>query len=803
MRSPQTIISSSARKAVHALACLVSTVAALAGTLPSFTNVSVHDPSVIKAGSQYYVFGSHLASASTPDWMHWTQISTDPNPGNPLVPNPQAEFAEALAWTGNGAAFWAPDVIQLGDGRFYYYYCIGRLDAPRAALGLAVSDSVTGPYKNAGILLESGMWGQPSPDGTIYDPTKHPNTVDPDVFYDKEGKLWMVYGSYSGGIFILQLDPTTGVPYSGQGYGKKLIGGNHSRIEGPFMLYSPQSDYYYLFLSFGGLASDGGYNIRVGRSRNPDGPFVDAAGNDLTNVHGAPGTLFDDASIAPYGVKLFGNYQFLHVAGEPGSLSRGYLSPGHNSAYYDAATGKYFLIFHTRFVGRGEEHEVRVHEMFLNSDGWLVVNPQRYAGESPDPLRAPELPGDYKLINHGKAISSALNTSVVITLNPNHTITGAASGSWTMSGERDVTLTIDGKMYQGVFTTQWDDDNSSWVYGFTALSTEGASVWGSKVVLAQQPPITIPRPNQIAYYRETFTIAMPTPSNNPHDTFAYSIASGPTGLTVDRDSGIVSWRPSLAQVDQTFPVTVLALNTSQSNPAQTLYTFNLTAKSRTPVRRFEMNFNSLMTSGIRDAQNNCIGFTTHLAGTGASLPTKDPNLSLDPASGVLRIKTTQSDFNGRAGLSTMSAPGYALAKLGLTGTQDFSVTAVFRPLPGIEFIDQVGLYIGSSADSVTRAGTIVFASPERYSSHSQNGSDNSGHFFGFGFNGADGMTVTITREAGVWHYYVDGAEWNPTTPTAFLDNRADLVAGVFAITPLNGNVKTVELDSFTAVVASN
>ena len=118
------------------------------------------------------------------------------------------------------------------DGRFYFYYCVGRLDAPRAALGIAVSDSITGPYTNLGVILKSGMFGEPSHDGTIYDPTRHPNTVDPDVFFDRTGRLWMVYGSYSGGIFILELDPATGFPLPNQGYGKKLIGGNHSADRG-------------------------------------------------------------------------------------------------------------------------------------------------------------------------------------------------------------------------------------------------------------------------------------------------------------------------------------------------------------------------------------------------------------------------------------------------------------------------------------------------------------------------------------------------------------------------------------------
>lgn len=72
-------------------------------------------------------------------------------------------------------------------------------------------------------------------DEEIYDATQKPNVVDPDVFFDKEGRLWMIYCSYSGGIFIMELDVNTGFPLPDQGYGKKLLGANHARIEAPYM----------------------------------------------------------------------------------------------------------------------------------------------------------------------------------------------------------------------------------------------------------------------------------------------------------------------------------------------------------------------------------------------------------------------------------------------------------------------------------------------------------------------------------------------------------------------------------------
>ncbi len=500
---------------VATLALFVSAYASRAQSTPTFANVTVHDPSVVRDGSTYYVFGSHMASASTMDLMHWTQITTGPTYPNSLIrnQNPQTEFAEALAWAQTNT-FWAPDAIKLGDGKYYFYYCCCQGSSPLSALGLAVADAVTGPYANVTIMLKSGMTGI-SPAGVTYNVNIHPNVVDPSVFFDPTGKLWMVYGSYSGGIFILALDSTPGSPTIGQplpnqgGYGKKLIGGNSSRIEGAYIIRSPETGYYYLFMTFGGLDSTGGYNIRVGRSLNPDGPYLDAAGNDLTNVKG--NFAFDDATIAPYGVKLMGNWQFLHVTGEPQTTSRGYVSPGGCSINRDPVSGRYVLVMHTRFVGQGEVHEVRVHQLFLNADGWFVAAPQRYAQETMCTTVAAQVPGDYKLINHGKDITATVKTSSVITLKSDGTITGAATGTWQLSGDHFAALTIGGVTYHGVFAEVWDDDNQVWVLAFTALSSDGVAVWGSRVAApytATAPTILMQPANQTATTRSRVTLTV-------------------------------------------------------------------------------------------------------------------------------------------------------------------------------------------------------------------------------------------------------------------------------------------------------
>ncbi|MEK3904276.1 glycoside hydrolase family 43 protein [Paenibacillus sp. FSL R7-0179] len=446
---------------------------------PEFGNVSVHDPSVIKVEDTYYVFGSHLASAKSKDLMSWTQISSGVTDDNVLIPNVTEELSETLSWA-QSDTLWAPDVIQLADGKFYMYYDACKGDSPLSALGIAVADKIEGPYKNKGIILKSGMSGI-GDDGEVYDSTEKPNVVDPDVFWDKDGKLWMVYGSYSGGIFILELDPSTGFPLEGQGYGKKLLGGNHARIEGPYMLYSPETGYYYLFLSYGGLDASGGYNIRVARSKHPAGPFEDSEGKAMLNAQGTPGVLFDDPAYAPYGVKLMGNHEFVNTAEEAAGSDTGYVSPGHNSAYYDEKSGKYYLIFHTRFPGLGEQHEVRVHQMFMNEAGWPVVAPHRYGGEKIGKYTAKEVAGAYKLVNHGKEITAELAESQLVELNADGTVSGAVTGTWALSDDHKAKLTLEGAEYSGVFLREWNEAASSEVMTFTALSAEGVAIWGSHV----------------------------------------------------------------------------------------------------------------------------------------------------------------------------------------------------------------------------------------------------------------------------------------------------------------------------------
>jgi arabinan endo-1,5-alpha-L-arabinosidase len=444
----------------------------------------VHDPSIVKVGTEYYVFGSHLAAARSTDLMNWTMVADGVNDANPLFTNVLTTLQSTFAWS-QAQSLWAPDVVRLANGQYHFYYNSCRGDSPLSEMGVASSASITGPFTAPQRLLRSGMGGA-SEDGTTYDAQVHPNVVDPQVFFDAANDLWMIYGSYSGGIFILSMNETTGLPDPDQGgYGQHLMGGNHARIEGAYVIHNATTGFYYLFTSFGGLAADGGYNIRVARAQTTGGPYFDAAGTDMSTVRGNPAVIFDDTRIAPHGQKLLGNFQYALAAGESGT-AEGYVSPGHNSAIFDAASGNYYLVFHTRFPNRGEVHEIRVHQLLFNSQGWPVVAPFRYVplamaspAVNPDVTNA-DAAGAYKLIDHGKDISTTIKTSQAIRLGSNGDVTGAVTGTWIHRGENLVDLTIGGTLYNGVLSRQWNPNAGRFVVTFTAQSAAGVSLWGAR-----------------------------------------------------------------------------------------------------------------------------------------------------------------------------------------------------------------------------------------------------------------------------------------------------------------------------------
>jgi arabinan endo-1,5-alpha-L-arabinosidase len=505
------------------------------GEAPVFQNVSVHDPSIIQDGGTYYVFGSHIDAAKSTDLLAWTRFTNGySTPGNALYGDLSANLAGSFAWAGEndsdsrgGFAVWAPDILWNKDfvnpdgskGAYLMYYSASSTYI-RSAIGLASSKTIEGPYTYADTIVYSGFTRDDAYDvnsnvnkqwsntnipalidsGTLadtrpewfnangtYNNYLYPNAIDANLVYDTNGKLWMSYGSWSGGIFVLEIDKATGrAIYPGTDgvtedgrmidryFGTKIAGGYYKSGEGPYIVYDKETKYYYLYMTYGWLGADGGYNMRTFRSKNPAGPYLDALGQNAV----LPG----DTDNAPYGNKLMANYLFDRKVGDPGTgIGVGYVSPGHNSVFYDDKSGKRFLVFHTRFPGAGEMHEVRVHQLFMNEDGWPVPAPYRYAGEKLGKVNNQDIAGMYQFIDHGKDNEAAIRHSSYITLNENHTISGAVQGSWKKTGHQAAEIVIDGETYKGVFVRQWEPTSERYVMAFTAMSGQGITIWGSRL----------------------------------------------------------------------------------------------------------------------------------------------------------------------------------------------------------------------------------------------------------------------------------------------------------------------------------
>ncbi len=422
---------------------------------PNFgSGAAVHDPSVFKDDDgTYYAFGSHFAVAKSDDLITWSQVQGDcqNNPaGNKLfggkINEVLADTIAALNVQGNLDA-WAPDVVKHGN-KYYMYYSVSTFATNRSLIGRVEATNVTGPYSNNTILLKTGNSGEP-------------NAIDPNIFTDKDGKMWMIYGSHFTGIYTIELETSGdkfGLPKY-EGIGDHLWASWKEVVEGPYMFYNPDTEYYYLMTSYGSLSSN--YNMRVVRSKTPDGGFEDILGQ-------TPASTANEY----VGNKLAGNYQF---AGDGAHVAM-----GHNSVLVE--DGKYLVVTHVRDRVDGMHH-LEVHQLFFNEEGWPVLSPNRYAGETLGKIKAENVIGNYDLILHSEGVSADIVSSEKYTFMKDGTVMKGAdeAGTWELTGDYYITVTLGDDEYKGVVAPSYIEYNGAAGYTITATLDDGNALWANPV----------------------------------------------------------------------------------------------------------------------------------------------------------------------------------------------------------------------------------------------------------------------------------------------------------------------------------
>ena len=252
--------------------------------------------------------------------------------------------------------------------------------------------------------------------------------------------------------------------------------GKDKIIEAPEVVYNPATKQYYLFVSYEPLFTH--YNVRVGRSDKPEGPYLDMFGNDLADTT-------NNFPVLTYAYKFNGHPGWAGVA--------------HCAVLND--NGKFYMFHQGRLAPDNLMMNLHVREIFWTEDGWPVVSPQRYAGVPEKPVGKEQVPGEWEFMHlaevndtvtlwqgqippGGWHYSDAMfNNSMKISLSEDGKIDGdAAFDSWEMQGSKIFLLNGSGsEKAELIATNGWDWENKRETILFTGIAKNGFAIWGKKI----------------------------------------------------------------------------------------------------------------------------------------------------------------------------------------------------------------------------------------------------------------------------------------------------------------------------------
>lgn len=290
----------------------------------SFANFGangIHDPSsIIKLNGVYHIWGTgnQIAHLTSTDLVNWTTAPTVFAAGTwpSWINTYVTEFA------GN---FWAPECINI-NGTYYLYYSCSAGNRP-SAIGVASSTDLVN-WTDLGMVVYSD-------NSSIY------GSIDPAVFADANNKYWMVFGSHLTGIWITQIDPATGKRLGTDL--TNIAGSSNSEHEAAFVAY--ENGFYYLFYNVGICCAltNSTYNVQMGRSANPAGPYFDKSGVALLSGGGATA---------------------LGTSGK-------YIGPGHFGLFKE--NGRNYLTMHYYDGTSNGYPRLDVASLKFGNDGWPIV----------------------------------------------------------------------------------------------------------------------------------------------------------------------------------------------------------------------------------------------------------------------------------------------------------------------------------------------------------------------------------------------------------------------------------------------
>lgn len=425
---------------------------------------NVHDPSIAgKFGDYYYSYSTDVAFGATvrpgiqirksKDLVEWTYVDWVFNG----LPSKGAAFISGQGGT-PFQSLWAPYIMKVGN-EYRLYYSLSSAVFRLSVIGLAAASSPEGPWTEKDLVVTS-----------INNSTPQTNAIDPSVVVTPAGEHWMYYGSAFDGIYVLKLNPATGlantagdkgVRIAQRGFTGTTINGN---IEGPEVIYNEAQNKYYIFIAYDWLETK--YNVRVGRGDSPQGPFFDYNNININTVQ-------------DHGPMILAPYQFEGHGGWQGVA--------HCSVFKDAA-GQYYMAHQGRPAASKFSMIMHVRKIFWMQNGWPVVSPERYAWEDNATVVQDSIAGQWEYIKFNynvvpgfanEQLFPDLQIATTITLSAGGTINTNA-GTWSYAAPW-LQLNWNSGSVEKLFLQKGRDwENKKNTHVFTGLNETGTAIWGKK-----------------------------------------------------------------------------------------------------------------------------------------------------------------------------------------------------------------------------------------------------------------------------------------------------------------------------------
>ncbi len=490
-----------------------------------------HDPSLIETEEDgkpvYYIcstgweYGNDIHRSE--DLIHWEYT------GKTTTQTTKCDKIDEWITQRNanrGISWWAPDIVKAPDGGYWLYTCatLGEGAAPKigttsyspACIVLfhsAAEKFTAGSFQYKGVLMQSFIPKDTADSGLDV------NSIDPQIIYSPDGKMYMAYGSFGTGNWMLELDPETGLRkdnfYKGgnfitpeqvrdyrdealdiyekfadeekvehEYYGRMISMENMeapviARHDGVTVMDENEKvlekgkTFYYSMHSYNPL--DSGYQMWGGRSEDVWGIYRSTNGGIVRNVNAG--------SNKTTGNKYMGSFAW---TGANKGTSIDIILPGHNDLFTNSM-GLNVAAYITRtdsFIEGGATKDrvfvSQIHQYYLNSMGDIVINPNRYGGEVNRPVTKEELfqytakEGEgykFKMVQLKNDNNLGLKSEDVLLL-PDGTLKSGTSeiGTWKMYGEGYIYMELNSVKYYGVVRTAWLDDQNKSGFTITCMS---------------------------------------------------------------------------------------------------------------------------------------------------------------------------------------------------------------------------------------------------------------------------------------------------------------------------------------------